>query len=122
MPPHISELTNRDYCYILEVNHQFWDDLPDAVKHLLIYHELLHIPEGGCDSSSKTYKKTLPHDTKDFTKVLSMASGVEEEQLNWCSPTAEISDILSGVKKIKKEETEALQGMDEVEGEQDGDG
>ena len=83
-----------DYYYILEVNGVVWESLHRTVRALLIFHELLHIPEGGCDPTSKAHRKTTPHDTQDFLTVLAIAGSTSVEKLNWCRPDAKIPDIL----------------------------
>jgi len=92
--PEVEEL-----CYILEVDKPVWDASPKHVKNMLMLHEFLHIPEGGCDPDSNQYRKTVPHDIEDHSVILALAADVDKERLHWCHPDANFPDILEIVER-----------------------
>jgi len=89
-----SMLDNLDqYLYVLEVHGEKWDELPAPQRHMLVFHEMLHIPAGGFDPDSKEYKKTVPHDLMEFTKVVARALRRKTTDVDWLH-NDELVDIL----------------------------
>ena len=56
--------------YLLCVHVETWQSLTASEQYVLIMHELLHIPENGFDPESKSYRKTVDHDVKDFAFIV----------------------------------------------------
>ena len=56
--------------YILAVHAEQWVIATISKKYVLIFHELLHIPIDGFNVDSKSYRKTVDHDVKDFEFIL----------------------------------------------------
>lgn len=67
-------------CYILSVHIERWEKMGEAERYRLIFHELLHIPEGGFSEGDKEYKKLVNHDLQDFT-ILVEKCGVYNETI-----------------------------------------
>jgi hypothetical protein len=74
-----SALLGEDLCYIIEVNQDrlemmgtYKDPNKKALK-MLLYHEMAHIHEDGCDSEEKGFRKTIKHDVEDFSECLKLA-------------------------------------------------
>ena len=63
--------------YIMCIHLENWMGLTTGEKKVLLFHELLHIPEGGFDRESKEYRKTEDHDVKDFSLI------IQKFGLNW---------------------------------------
>lgn len=96
-----------DIDYILAIHIENWVVLDASEKYLLVFHELLHIPAGGFDESSKEYRKTLDHDIKDFSLILHKF-GIEWEDAD---------KILKAKAKHKKESDSSEDSSDENDSE-----
>lgn len=68
------------YDYILQIHKESWESYDENMRLYLVFHELLHIPQGGFDAESKSFRKTLDHDIKDF-KMLIKQYGVDLEKV-----------------------------------------
>lgn len=82
----------EDYIYLLEVIDTKYTELSMAQRSLLIFHELLHIAEGGCDFESKNCGKLRDHEIQDFPEIIAASGG----HLYWNRPgETGIPDLLS---------------------------
>jgi len=88
--------------YAMCIHLENWMSLSASEKEVLIYHELLHIPDGGFDPDSKKYKKLRDHDVKDFTAV------VEKFGIHW-----EDSAKILSMKSDTAENTEDTENTEE---------
>ena len=83
--PLMSHLT-----YLLEVADERWALLSEAQRNLVIFHELLHVPKGGCDPECNKHGTLKDHAVQDFPECIAAADG----NLFWMQTGAEIPDIL----------------------------
>jgi len=91
-------LLGADLCYIIEVNQDrleamdaYKDPNKKALK-MLLYHEMAHIHEEGCDHEAKGFRKTVKHDVEDFSECLKLAGN--KGPYDWFTKT-DIPDILA---------------------------
>ena len=61
--------------YLVETADEHWEPLTEAQRVLTVFHELKHIPEGGCDYDSKECGKLIDHPIQDFPECIAAANG-----------------------------------------------
>ena len=59
-----------NYDYIIEISQEFWDNVSDKTKQILILHEVLHINIKYKKDGTQIYALN-PHDIEDFSKLIS---------------------------------------------------
>jgi len=79
--------------YLVETAEEQWEKLSKEQRNLVVLHELLHIPFGGCDYESSMCGSLRDHSVQDFPEVIAAAKG----NLFWATPGYEdIPDIING--------------------------
>lgn len=68
--------------YLVETADDHWQALTKAQQVLIVFHELKHVPKGGCDFQSKDCGKVLDHPIQDFPECVAAANG----NLFWNEP------------------------------------
>ena len=68
--------------YLVETADEMWEPLTEAQRILVVFHELKHIPEGGCDYDNNECGKLIDHPVQDFPECIAAANG----NLFWASP------------------------------------
>jgi hypothetical protein len=68
--------------YLVETAEENWSPLSDSQRVLVVFHELKHIPEGGCDYDSNECGKVIEHPVQDFPECIAAANG----NLFWMEP------------------------------------
>jgi len=61
--------------YLVETAEDCWEPLTEAQRILVVFHELKHIPEGGCDYDSNECGKLVDHPIQDFPECIAAANG-----------------------------------------------
>lgn len=89
--------------YLIETSADNWNVLNDAQKSLVVFHEMKHIPEGGCDFDSSTCGKLVEHPVQDFPECIAAANG----NLFWAEVGhgEELPNILNSGSKFNLEES-----------------
>jgi hypothetical protein len=72
----------EDMVYLVETAAECWEPLNDAQRVLTVFHELKHVPEGGCDFDSNSCGKVEEHPVQDFPECIAAANG----NLFWYEP------------------------------------
>jgi len=72
----------EDIIYLVEVAAEMWEPLSEAQRVLTVFHELKHVPEGGCDFDSNNCGKVEDHPVQDFPECIAAANG----NLFWYDP------------------------------------
>jgi len=68
--------------YLVETAAENWEVLTDSQRVLTVFHELKHVPEGGCDLESNDSGKVIEHPVQDFPECIAAANG----NLFWYEP------------------------------------
>jgi len=71
-----------DMIYLVETASENWELLNEAQRTLVVFHEMKHIPEGGCDFDSAECGKVVDHPIQDFPECIAAAKG----NLFWYEP------------------------------------
>jgi len=61
--------------YLVETAEEQWEPLTEAQRILVVFHELKHVPEGGCDLDSNSCGKVEEHPVQDFPECIAAANG-----------------------------------------------
>jgi len=61
--------------YLVETAEECWEPLTESQRILVVFHELKHIPEGGCDTDSNECGKLVEHPVQDFPECIAAANG-----------------------------------------------
>ena len=72
----------EDMIYLVETAAECWEPLSEAQRVLVVFHELKHVPEGGCDYDSNNCGKVEDHPVQDFPECIAAANG----NLFWYDP------------------------------------
>ena len=88
-----------DKYYVMEIDGAGWDIMSEQQQAMLIFHELLHVPDGGCDPQSKNHRKIRKHDVEDFSECLIAA----DMNLDWAAQGEKIENIFDRATKRDEE-------------------
>jgi hypothetical protein len=104
----------EDMIYLVETAAEMWEPLNEAQRVLTVFHELKHVPEGGCDFDSNSCGKVEDHPVQDFPECIAAANG----NLFWYDPghAEELPNILDTSSKFDLEEALKRTGFIEEEG------
>lgn len=80
----------EEIIYVVETADAHWKRLNQAQRVLVVFHELKHIPDDGCDMEHDNRGKIIDHPIQDFPECVAAANG----NLFWGSPGQEIPNIL----------------------------
>lgn len=72
----------EEMIYLVETASECWEPLSEAQRILTVFHELKHVPEGGCDYESNNCGKVEEHPVQDFPECIAAANG----NLFWYDP------------------------------------
>lgn len=61
--------------YLVETAAECWEPLNEAQRVLTVFHELKHVPEGGCDFDNNNCGKVEEHPVQDFPECIAAANG-----------------------------------------------
>ena len=68
--------------YLVETAQDNWEPMTEAQRVLIVFHELKHVSEGGCDFESDSCGKLEDHPVQDFPECIAAANG----NLCWFHP------------------------------------
>jgi hypothetical protein len=81
----------EDIVYLIETSDERWRGLNEAQRILVVFHELKHVPEHGCEMDDEKQRgKIIDHPIQDFAECIAAANG----NLFWGAPNQEIPNIL----------------------------
>jgi len=100
--------------YLVETAAEMWEPLSEAQRVLTVFHELKHVPEGGCDFDSNNCGKVVDHPIQDFPECIAAANG----NLFWFDPGhgEDLPNILDVTSRFDLEKALRRTGFIEDEG------
>ncbi len=81
-----------DYDYLIEISAEYWDNLTEQSRKILVLHELMHI-DIRYTKQGKEIFGTKPHDVEDFAILL------EKYGLHWLREVKLIEEHLKDLKQ-----------------------
>ena len=82
---------------------EYWDNADVGNKLALVFHELLHVPVGGFDPESKSFRKVVDHDIQDFSLLLQTYGVTYENVYKLADMVPEDFNVM-GVKRVPIEQ------------------